>query len=64
MLHKNQLFNGKKMLRANWIFWVRQWPTGRGVVAVQVLKAIEDEPAINPPAGLSEHILQQKAAVG
>jgi len=33
-------------------------------VAVQVLKAIEDEPAINPPAGLSEHILQQKAAVG
>lgn len=51
-------------MRANRTFRDRVWPTGRGVSAVQVLKAIQDDPAINLPLALRKHILQQKAVLG
>lgn len=56
-----------KMLRANWIFWEISQPTEKVAEKVQVLKAIENEPAkpaINPPAGLRKHVLKQNAAAG
>lgn len=54
----------KKCWELNESFETEHCPTGRETAAVQVLKATEDEPAINPPAGQQKHILQQKAAIG
>lgn len=56
-----------KMLRANWIYWEISWSSEQGAETVQVLKAIENEPAkpaINPAAGLRKHVLKQNAAAG
>lgn len=54
----------KKCWELNESFETEHCPTGREAAAVQVLKATEDEQAINPPAGQQKHILQQKAAIG